>query len=76
MSADAATSLQERFGLLALTIGQRLPLQVCQSRAGFYVGTLDAEGLPCSRESVEYWPQRAHADKALRTGTFTQRVEP
>ncbi len=26
-------------------------------------------------ESVEYWPQRALANKALSTGTFTQRVE-
>ncbi|MCC6716308.1 MAG: hypothetical protein IT555_00325 [Acetobacteraceae bacterium] len=67
---------QQQFGKLAAQCGQRLPLQVCQSRAGFYVGTLDADGLPYSRESVEYWPRRAPADKALSTGTFTQRAEP
>ena len=67
---------QQQFGKLAAQCGQRLPLQVYQSRASFYVGTLDAEGQPYSRESAEYWPQRAQADKALSTGTFTQRVEP
>lgn len=67
---------QQQFGKLAAECGQRLPLQVCQSRAGFYVGTLDAEGLPYSRESAEYWPRRQQADQALTTGRFTQRTEP
>lgn len=39
-------------GLLALEYcGKRLPLQVLQSAAGFYIGTMDDDG-PCSRESV------------------------
>lgn len=66
----------QQFGMLALLCGHRLPLQVCQSRAGFYLGTLTEEGLPNSRESVEYWPQRPQAEAALQRGTFTQRVEP
>ena len=75
MPTATATTL-ERFGLLALAIGQRLPVQVCRSRNGYYLGTLDADGLPCSRESAEYWPKREQADQALTTGRFTQRVEP
>ncbi len=67
---------QQQFGKLAAQCGQRLPLQVCQSRAGFYVGTLTVEGLPNSRESAENWPQRELAAQALCAGTFTQRREP
>lgn len=71
-----SATTQERFGQLAAQCGQRLPLQVCESRAGFYLGTLDADGLPFSRESIEYWPQRAVADQALATGRFTQKRAP
>ena len=67
---------RERFGLLAAQCGQRLPLQVCRSRAGFYVGIKDADGAPCSRESVEYWPKRDQAASALKAGKFTQKQEP
>lgn len=67
---------REQFGILALLCGRRLPLQVCRSANGFYLGTLTDEGLPNSRESVEYWPRRAEAEAALTRCTFTQRVEP
>lgn len=40
-------------GKLAQAAGQLFPLQVCKSRAGFYLGTYDADGLPFSRESQE-----------------------
>ncbi len=66
----------QQFGQLAAAIGKHLPLEICQSRAGFYVGTKDADGLPVSRESVEYWPQREQAEGALRGGMFTQKREP
>lgn len=69
-------AIQIQYGLLALSIGQRLPLQVCRSAAGFYVGTLDPEGLPVSRESVEYWRKPEAAAEALRKGHWTQRLEP
>lgn len=52
----------------------RLPLQVLESNAGFYLGTADEDG-PCSRESVEYWPARGAAEQALLKGEFTQRQE-
>lgn len=51
--------------------GKRLPLQVLQSAAGFYVGTFDDEG-PCSRESEEYFRSKVLAQAALDTGKFTQ----
>ncbi len=66
----------QQFGHLAATIGKHLPLEICQSRAGFYVGTKDVDGLPVSRESVEYWPRREQAEGALRGGTFTQKRYP
>jgi hypothetical protein len=65
-----------QFGLLALAIGQRLPLQVCRSAAGFYIGTLDADGLPYSRESTEYWRRAKAAAEALQHGHWTQRLVP
>ena len=40
-------------GRLSAAAGQALPLQVCFSRAGYYLGTHDENG-PVSRESVEY----------------------
>ena len=69
-------AIQIQYGLLALSIGKRLPLQVCRSAAGFYVGTLDADGLPVSRESAEYWRRPELAAEALRKGHWTQRHEP
>ena len=67
---------QEQFGRLALALGQRLPLQICKSAAGFYLGTTDADGAPFSRESVEYWPRREQADRALTAGRWTQKPGP
>jgi hypothetical protein len=63
-------------GLLAKKhCGVELPLDVCRSNAGFYIGTFGDDG-PCSRESVQYWPTREAAQQALATGTWTQRTEP
>lgn len=65
-------------GLLALQFGGvRLPLQVCRSAAGFFLGTVDGHGCTYSRESAEYWPSEEQANRAL-TGelNWTQRDEP
>ncbi|AOZ11119.1 hypothetical protein [Cupriavidus malaysiensis] len=65
-----------RFGRLAkLHCGVLLELEVCQSAAGFYIGTSDEEG-PCSRELVEYFPTREFAENAMRAGDWTQRTGP
>jgi len=70
-------SLHVKTGQLAREAGLRLPLQVLQSAAGYYLGTADEEG-PVSRESVEYWPTEAQAQTALAgiEGTdWTQRTQ-
>lgn len=61
------------YGVLAMEYGgQRLKLQVLQSGAGFYLGTL-SEGMPNSRESVEYFETREKAEHALASGEWTQK---
>ncbi|MEQ1968448.1 hypothetical protein ABLA30_15855 [Xenorhabdus nematophila] len=60
-------------GVLALQYcHKQLPLTVLQTRAGFYIGTVDG-GEPCSRESVEYFARREQAEFALKQGCWTQR---
>ncbi|MCG3472486.1 hypothetical protein L7750_19585 [Xenorhabdus bovienii] len=60
-------------GFLALQYcHKQLPLTVLQTRAGFYIGTTD-DGVPCSRESVEYFARREQAEFALKQGQWTQR---
>lgn len=62
----------ETFGKLALAYaGQKLPLRVLHSGAGYYIGTLDEEG-PVSRESLEYFGTRNAAQAALESGLWTQ----
>lgn len=51
----------------------RLPLEVLRSAAGFYIGTA-CDGIPVSRESVEYFRSREAALSALATGAWTQRA--
>ena len=63
-----------RHGLLALASGSYFQLQVCKSQAGHYIGTLSADGEPYTRESQEYWVDRAQADQALRDGRWTQKA--
>lgn len=66
------------FGMLAANFGGvSLPLQVCHSAAGYYLGTLDGDGFPYSRESQEYWPDRGAAEDALAgRRSWTQRDHP
>lgn len=63
-------------GYMAAAAGQVFPLVVCESRAGFYLGTRDADGAPFSRESVEYWPTAGAAADALQARAWTQRLVP
>lgn len=66
----------ESIGYLALTnVSKRLPLQVRQSAAGYFIGTADENG-PVSRESVEYFRSYQAADQALSTGRWQQRLHP
>lgn len=51
-------------------------LRVLESQAGFYIGKFDPELGPISRESVEYWPKKYQAERALETGNWTQREQP
>ena len=63
-------------GELARAAGKVFPLQVCKSRAGYFIGTHDEDGLPYSRESAEYWPNSEQAQAPLVHGRWTQRREP
>lgn len=71
--------MTERFphgaGQLALDAGYRLPVKVCQSANGYYLGTSDKDG-PVSRESVEYFPTFDAASLALETKEWNQREQP
>lgn len=61
-------------GLLAKEAGFNANIQVLKSGAGFYIGTIDPDGFPLSRESSEYYQTFADAEKALVAGSFTQRL--
>lgn len=67
-------SQAQQFGQLAQSEGgKRLPLQVLQSAAGFYIGTTDEEGYPFTRESDRYWTKHEEASSALQSGQWPQR---
>lgn len=42
----------------------KLPLQVCHSSAGYYIGKTEPGGCPYSRDS-RYWKTYEEADQAL-----------
>ncbi|GAE48636.1 hypothetical protein [Xanthomonas arboricola] len=63
----------EPYGQLALIhLGKLLQLQVLKSAAGYYLGTVDVDGDPVSRESVEYFPTSDAAAAALISGQWRQ----
>jgi hypothetical protein len=65
--------VKQQYGWLAAEFGKRqLPLQVCRSANGFYLGTREEDGTPFSRESKEYWPARQEAERALMSRDWTQ----
>lgn len=73
LSIDQART--ESLGYLALAyLGERRPLQVLRSGAGYYIGTADEDG-PVSRESVEYFRSFHAANQALTTGCWQQRLQ-
>jgi hypothetical protein len=49
-----------------------LPLQVCRSEAGYYIGTVHPKDGPYSRESEEYFQTIEAAESALESGNWTQ----
>lgn len=65
--------MTQMIGQIAAAAGSQLPVAVIGSAKGFYIGTIE-DGLPFSRESVEYWPSPQDADKALAVGEWTQRT--
>lgn len=66
-----------QYGALAMAYCKmRLPLQVCRSGAGFYIGTCSETEGPISRESNEHWETEAGAEDALRTGEWSQKPNP
>ena len=71
MSASATRS-RNAIGRIADAYGAHLKVEVLESAEGFYLGTRE-DDLPFSRESVEYYPSRAMAERALMRGTWTQR---
>jgi hypothetical protein len=66
-----------RFGYLTYAgCARRAELQVLKSQAGWYIGTVTEDGLPCARESREYWPSEELAFDALANDTWTQKNWP
>ena len=49
-----------------------LPLQVCRSETGYYIGTVHPQDGPYSRESEGYFPTLEAAEAALESGAWTQ----
>lgn len=76
--ADNNSALWKKCGLLAYQCSrEKLPLQVLQSYAGFYIGTVvpsgDMQGAPNTRESDRYWQKAHEAQSALETGNWVQK---
>ena len=68
-------SLRERrtFGHIARHYGLDLPLEILEGKEGFYIGTSE-DGLPFTRESIEYFRTRSAAERALARGAWQQRT--
>ncbi|MEM7776512.1 MAG: hypothetical protein AAF732_12960 [Pseudomonadota bacterium] len=50
---------KKKTGVLAKKFSHaNAPLQILKSAAGYYIGTLDEDGLPFTRESACYWDTR------------------
>ncbi|WP_218122677.1 hypothetical protein [Propionivibrio dicarboxylicus] len=70
--APDAARQRHGLGLVAAAFGASLRVEVLESAEGFYLGTRQ-DGLPFTRESVEYFPSRSAAESALMRGAWTQR---
>lgn len=77
-SADVSSSDKPiPIGLLASRMwNKKLPLQVLHCPRGYYIGTVDTDGTPRSRESIQLWPDQPTAVKALECGMWTQKMVP
>lgn len=63
----------EKIGHLAkLCFNVALPLQICRSETGYFIGTVHPQDGPYSRESEEYFPTLEAAEAALESGAWTQ----
>ncbi|EIX9725695.1 TPA: hypothetical protein UL576_005042 [Klebsiella pneumoniae] len=67
------------YGKLAEENGFKLPVSVCKSHRGYYIGTFqydpDSEYYgPVSRESEEYYKTEEMAQGALNDNNWTQRL--
>ena len=60
-----------KYGKLAKEFGYLLPIQVLQSAAGFYIGTIDEDG-PVSHESLGYYPTKQQAEQDFYNDTWVQ----
>jgi hypothetical protein len=56
--------------------GANLPMEVCHSAAGYYIGQWCEIDGPYSRLSQEYYSTFAKAKHALDEGNFTMRQHP
>ena len=70
---NATPSLPPGYGYNAFCYGEGtlLPVQVVETAAGFYIGTIGDDGLPFSRESEETYAAAADAQAALDADTWT-----
>lgn len=63
--------------LRALYGNTRIPLEICRSNAGYYIGRMDTEdGTPYARDSEEYFRTFEAAEAAINEGLFTLRRHP
>jgi hypothetical protein len=53
-----------------------LPIGVCHSAAGYYIGMNDTDGTPHARFSQEYWATEAEAQAAYDTGVYNFKLWP
>lgn len=60
-------------GASDICCGAKLELEVLQSAAGWYIGTMCDKCGPYSRESVEYYGDRETAEWHLDNGSWTPR---
>lgn len=50
--------------------------QVLKSQAGYYIGTVDKEGMPYARWSDCYFYTEEEAQEALKNGSYPMRPHP
>lgn len=74
--SESTINVHRVFGQLAWKFCKvNLKLEVLKSNAGFYIGTA-RDGMPCSRESLEYFSTFEQATTALTSGNWTQKEAP